>query len=99
MGIGGNGLATGYHGGGCTRGGGITAFVRMSDSCCRACRLISAMGICRLAGDGFYNDLVRSCAAANARSTEDGMVIVRLDGNQATVSEILSHLTALIHIV
>ena len=55
------------------------------------------MGASGLAGDGFANALVRSCAAEIARSAEDGMGIVRVDGNQVMVSEILSALVALIH--
>ena len=81
MGIGGAVLATGDPGGRCTRGGGIAVFVKMSDSCCRACRLKSVMGASGLVGDGFANALVRSCAAAIARSVEDGMGVVRLNGN------------------
>ena len=99
MGIGGAGLAIGGPGGGCVRGGGIAASANMSESCCRACRLVSAIGASGLAGDGFANALVRSCAAAIARSAEDGMGIVRVDGNQAMVSEILSALVALIHVL
>ena len=99
MGIVGVGLATGDPGGGCVRGGGIAAFAKMSDSCCRACRLIFAIGASGLAGDGFANALVRSCAAAIAQSAEDVMGIVRLDGNQAMVSEILSVFVSLIHVL
>ena len=97
MGIGGTGLATGDPGGVCVRSGGIDAFVKTSDTCSRTCRLISEMGASVLSGDGVYNALVRSCAAAIARLAEDGMDIVRVDENQAMVSEILSALVALIH--
>ena len=99
MRIGGADLATGDPGGGCTRDGVIAISVKISDSCCRAYRLISAICASELAGDGFANALVRSCVAVNARSAEDGMGIVRVDGNQAMVSEILSALVALIHVL
>ena len=97
MGIGGAGRATGNPGGGYTRCGGIDAFVKIPDSCCRSCRLTAAMGASGLAGDGFSNALVISCATAIVRSADDGMGIVRVDGNQAMVSEFLSVLVALIH--
>ena len=97
MEIGGAGLAIGDPGGGCVRDGGIAVSANMSESGCRACRLVYAIGASGLAGDGFANALVMSCAAAIARSAEDGMGIVRVDGNQAMVSEILSALVALIH--
>ena len=61
--------------------GDIVAFVKMSDSCCRACRLESAIGASGLAGDGFANALLRSCDAAITWSVEDGMYIVKLEGN------------------
>ena len=99
MRIGGTGLATGNPGGECTRGENIAAFVKMSDSCCRACQLTSAVGTSGLTGDEFTNDLVRSCAAVITRSAEDEMSIVRLDGNQSMVSAILSALVALLHTV
>ena len=57
------------------------------------------MGVSELAEDVFANALVSSCDTSIARSTEDGMDIVRLDENQVMVSEILSALVALIHTV
>ena len=66
MRIGGAGLATGDPGGGCTRGGGIAAFAKMLDICCKSYRLTSAISASGLAGDGFSNALVRSCPAAIA---------------------------------
>ena len=92
-------LAIGDPGGGYVRGGGIDTFAKMSESRCRACRLVSTMGASGLAGDGFANFLVRSCAAAIAQSAEDMMGIVRVYKNQAMVSEILSALVALIHVL
>ena len=53
MGLGGTGLVTGIPGGGSTRGGSIVVFVKISDSYCRAYRLISIMGASELVEDGF----------------------------------------------
>ena len=57
-------------------------FVKMSDSCCRACQLASAMCESGLVGYGFSNDLVRSCATSIVRFTEDGMGVVKLEGTK-----------------
>ena len=79
IGICGAGLASVDPGGGCTIVGGIVAFAKISDSCCRPCRLTYAMGASGMVGDGFTNALVKFCAAATVRSAEDGMGIVRVD--------------------
>ena len=54
------------------------------------------MGTSGLAGYGFANDLMRSCDIAIDQSVDDGICIVKLEGNQAIVSAIISALVAFI---
>ena len=52
-----------------------------------------------LTGYMIANDMVMSCVTSVTRSSEDGICIVELEGNQAMVSEIISDFVILIHTV
>ena len=75
----------------------MVVFERISDSCCRSCILTFAIGANGLTVYGFANAVVIFCNVAIVRSTENGMGIVRLDGNHTIVSEIMSALISIIH--
>ena len=52
----------------------------------KASSLSAGIGANGLAGDGFWRMVVRSCAAAMARSVEEGVGMTTLVGNHAIVS-------------
>ena len=52
--------------------GGATVFVKISDSCWSAARSLAEIGARGDAGEGCLRIVARSCAAAMARSLEEG---------------------------
>ena len=77
--------------------GGITALVKMSDSCWRAARSFAGIGARGDAGEGCFRMVARSLAAAMARSLEEGTGMTTRVGNHARVSAMRSALVVQTH--
>ena len=75
----------------------MVTFVKISDICYIALRLVSKMGRGGLARYMFANYILRSCDADISWSVEGGIGFVKLEGNQVMVSAILLALIVLIH--